>query len=508
MISDEFNQGLKTTHDVLKTASISTPGLYLPNENINSDNVGEVSKVVICAALSDVPIIGSLLSGLLDAFWPGGSDIWDSIKGKVEALVDEKIQQHEATMMRQKLHGIYLVLKNWTDQPPLSQARNFHSTLTFLCLEAPSFIENESPWYCLPFIIPFGTLYISALWTRCKYCVDIDGTDSSKAKYEKNLAKAIKDFHDTVARARSQCIEKRKKEITHEEWKYMNGSTYHEVEDKRANSKLSISSDWALSDTSKAKLFEQLNYDIDTQYGVQLDKILAPTRLWERYNPGYEGHIQYYQHVEYPQWLWDGISPKTTRFETSWFSLNKGKLDRIVCYHTEIGGNKQVVGMQLGYGEWHQLSIGRKRGTCTSMYINYNEELVSVRATVSKKYHTLETIQFTKARQTSDSQGRAKFDNYSSIGNAREIVIPAGLGLVASLALLAAQTNTTDELHFTHNSETSEPHTTSMIGASGWSYDDDNEGFIGLFRPIFGCWEKVARDGGSTWSLSDPRPGF
>ncbi|KAF5547696.1 twin-arginine translocation pathway signal [Fusarium mexicanum] len=506
MISEEFDEALKTTHSVLKTASIDKPGLYLPDENINSDNVNDVTKVVVCAALSDVPFIGSLLSGLLDTFWPGGSDIWDSIKGKVEALVDEKIQQHEATTMKQKLHGVYLVLKNWTDQPPLSQARNFHSTLTFLCLEAPSFIENESPWYCLPYIIPFGTLYISALWTRWKYCMDIDGTDSSKAKYEKNLVKAIKELQDAVARARRQCIEKRKTEITHQEWKYMNGSTYYEVEDKRANSKLTISSDWAESEKSKAKLFEQFNYDIDSQYGVELDKILAPTRLWERYNPGYVGNIQYYQHLEYPRWLWDGISPTTTRFETSWFSRTQGKLDRIICYHTETGGNKQVVGMQLCYGEYHQLSIGGKQGTCTSMYINYNEELVSVRVTVSKQ-NRLETILLTKARQTFDSQGRAKFDNYTSIGNARELVIPTGLGLVESLTFLVLQANA-QEPHFVHNSETSKLHTTSMLGASGWSYDNDAEGFIGLFRPIFGCWEKVARHGGSTWSLSDPRPGF
>ncbi|EXK43626.1 hypothetical protein FOXG_04548 [Fusarium oxysporum f. sp. lycopersici 4287] len=506
MISDELNQSLngKTTHDVLKAASVNTTGLYIPDENINSDNVEEVTKVIICSVLSEVPVIGSLLSGLLDAFWPGGpTDIWESIKGKVEALVDEKIQQHEATMMRQKLHGIYLVLKNLTDQPPLSQARNFHSTLTFLCLEAPSFIENESPWYCLPFIIPFGTLYISALWTRCKYCIDIDGTDSSKDKYEQNLAKAIEDLQAAVAKARTQCIEKRKKEINHKEWDYVNGITYHEVEDQRTHSNFTISSDKVSSDANKAKLFEQLNYDIDSQYGGELDTILAPTRLWERYKPGYVAQTQYYQHLEYPRWLWNGISPTTTRFDTSWFYRTKGKLDRIVCYHTEIGGNKQVVGMQLAYGDYH-LNIGGRRGTCTSMYIGYNEEVVNVRATTSKKYNTLETIQFTKARQTFDSQGRAEFDNYSSIGNAKELVIPTGLGFMGSLAFLAAQVNP-EALGFIHNSATSKPHPTSMVGACGWSHDDDDEGFIGLFQPVFGCWEKIALDGESTWSLRDPR---
>ncbi|KAF5687858.1 twin-arginine translocation pathway signal [Fusarium denticulatum] len=509
MMSNEFDTIRKTTHDVLKTVSVNTPGLYLPDEKINSDNVNEVTKVVICAALSDVPFIGSLVSGLLDTFWPGDTDIWDSIKGKVEALVDEKIQQHEATTLKQKLHGIYLVLKNWTDQPPLSQARNFHSMLTFLCLEAPSFIENESPWYCLPFIIPFGTLYISALWTRCKYCMDIDGTDSSKPKYERNLVKAIKDLQIAVERARMQCIEKRKTEITSQEWKYMNGSTYYEVEDKRAHSKLTISSSWSESDTSKAKLFKQFNYDVENQYGRDLDKILAPARLWERYSPGYVGSIQYYQHLEYPQWLWDGISTATNRFDTGLFAQTKGKLDRVVCYHTEIGGNKQVVGMQLCYGEYH-VSIGGKQGTCTSMYINHNEELISVRVTVSKQ-NRLETILLTKARQTFDTQGRAKFDNYEFIGNVVNPVILPGLGL-ASLAILGSQFNEAkakmEEPHFIHNGETSQPHITSMVGASGWSYDNDNEGFIGLFRPIFGCWEKIARDGGSTWSLSNPRPGF
>jgi hypothetical protein len=74
MLSDELarNLNIKTTHDVLHAASIKDPETYIPDKPIDLDNVKEVTKVLVGAILSEVPLIGSLLSGLLDIFWPGG----------------------------------------------------------------------------------------------------------------------------------------------------------------------------------------------------------------------------------------------------------------------------------------------------------------------------------------------------------------------------------------------------------------------------------------------------
>ncbi|KAM0338390.1 hypothetical protein ACHAPU_011345 [Fusarium lateritium] len=266
MLSDKLTKNLdiKTTHNALKAASIRDPETYIPDKPIDSDNVGEVTQVLVGAVLSE-----------------------EDIKGKVEALIDDKIQQKEAEDIKIQLKSISRLLNSFARQLPESQARNFYPILDKIVMNVDSIIYNKSPWYSLAYIIPFGTLYLAALWTQWKFCIDINGSDHSKLKYEQNLEKAIQEFNQRVKEARSTCIERRKEGIKEDVSHYVSGKSWIQVEDQRSHSKYTMWSQMYLWKENQKNLLEQLHYEVDYIYGAKLDRILEPTHMWARYSPSY-----------------------------------------------------------------------------------------------------------------------------------------------------------------------------------------------------------------------------
>ncbi|KAI6762363.1 hypothetical protein HG530_008343 [Fusarium avenaceum] len=511
MLSDELTKNLdiKTTHDALQAASIKDPETYIPNKPIDSDNVGEVTKVLVGAVLSEVPLIGSLLSGLLDTFWPGGEkDIWEDIKGKVEALVDDKIQQKDAEDIKIRLKGISRLLESFARQPPESQARNFYPILDTIVTNVDSIIYNKSPWYSLAYIVPFGTLYLAALWTQWKFCIDIDGSDHSKLKYEQNLEKAIQELNQRVKEARSTCIERRKEGIKEDVSHYLSGKSWLQVEDQRSHSKYAMWSQTYSWKESKKNLSEQLHYEVDFIYGAKLDKILETTHMWARYSPSYQA--QSHELVEYPPWSWTYVQDYVdmTRFDSSSYDKEHGRITRVVLHQSkDFDGHPQVAGLELVYGDYPYL-IGQREGASLAMDLANDEVIIRVSAKLLKN-HTLASLAFTKARQTIDSQGLTRFDKYESIPAPQAADL---LRLVPFFLLPEGYKATGEETEeLSHDGEASTPHPTCLLSVCGWFCNDEkyfNKGFsryIGFFQPVFGCWETIGVDGRSTWAMEGPR---
>ncbi|WZH42183.1 hypothetical protein QYS62_003173 [Fusarium acuminatum] len=514
MLSDELTKNLdiKTTHDALQAASVKSPETYIPNKPIDSDNVGEVTKVLVGAVLSEVPLIGSLLSGLLDIFWQGGEKyIWEDIKGKVEALVDDKIQQKEAEDIETQLNSIGRLLKSFALQPPESQAKNFNPILNAILMNVDSIIYNKSPWYSLAYIVPFGTLYLAALWTRWNFCIDIDGSDHSKLEYEHDLEKAIQELNQRVKEARSACIERRKEGIKEVDTHYHSGKAWLEAEDQHSHSKYKMWAQEYLWKENKKNLSEQLHYEVDYIYGAKLDKILEPTHLWARYSPSYKA--QCHEHLEYPPWSWTYVQDYVdmTRFDSSSYYKEHGRITRIVLHESKDSyGQPQVAGLELVYGD-HPYLIGQQMGTSLIMDLANDEMITQISAKLSKD-HTLASLAFTKARQTIDSQGRAQFDKHESISVSQPtgilgILVPLFFSPKAEASAAIAQAIP----DLTYNGEASTPHPTCLLSVCGWFCNDDrytHKGFgryIGFLQPVFGCWETIGVDGKSTWAMEDPR---
>jgi hypothetical protein len=134
MIFDELTRRMNvvTTHDVLDAASIDNPEKYMPKD-IDGGNVNKVLKVIVSVGFNEVPVVGGMLSGLLDLLWAGGDDdLWEGIKDKIERLVDEKIGEETASANRWRLKGIFKVLLNFADEPAKTQARTFYGVPVIL----------------------------------------------------------------------------------------------------------------------------------------------------------------------------------------------------------------------------------------------------------------------------------------------------------------------------------------------------------------------------------------
>jgi hypothetical protein len=59
-----------------------------------SVNWNNVALQAITAGLDEIPVVGGILSHLLDAFWPeSGEDVWAEIKQNVEQLIDQSISK-------------------------------------------------------------------------------------------------------------------------------------------------------------------------------------------------------------------------------------------------------------------------------------------------------------------------------------------------------------------------------------------------------------------------------
>lgn len=64
--------------------------------------------VAVATALSEVvPVVGGMLSGLVNVFWPSsGDNVWGQIEAQVSALIDQKLEQNTLDQVKQDLQGI------------------------------------------------------------------------------------------------------------------------------------------------------------------------------------------------------------------------------------------------------------------------------------------------------------------------------------------------------------------------------------------------------------------
>lgn len=489
MAFDDLNKSNKLviTNDVLQAASINNPEKYILSDDPEADDITKALKAVVSVGLNEVPVVGAMLSGLLDLFWPGGEDsVWDSIKEKVERLVEEKIGEETANANRLRLKGICEALQNFADQPPKVQARSFHGVLSILIENEPLLIENASPWYNLPYLVPFGTLYLSGLYTQWKFCQDIDESLNSQPKYKRKLEEEVHRLQTIVQEAKKHCIERRKKDIHLTSLGHLYQIT---MEDPHTHAEVTGTCDmWNMVEIMD-KVREQLDYDIDSKYGVEIDKILEPTHLWGRFIPGHEGDIQYYHHLEYPGGLWKGITPQTNFVKPQAVSGGEGRLWKIQWYlANDYYGTKEVIGILLVFENTHLLLGTMRRPsliTCT-LELAEDEVIIGVTTQVSTDYRDrdrIELLAFTKAQATIDAQGQLRYEKSTRYANDYQ----PRYGVTYK--------------EFTYTSEDGKSPPTCMLYAVGWSYNDDQEGFVGMFQPVFGCLETIQMNGISIWSF-------
>ncbi|PNP74392.1 hypothetical protein FNYG_12441 [Fusarium nygamai] len=261
------------------------------------------------------------------------------------------------------------------------------------------------------------------------------------------------------------------------------------VEDPHSHAEVTVTGAFTTMESIFSNARKQLDFEVESKYSTEIDKILEPTRLWGRFIPGHEHDIQTYHHLEYPGGIWKGITSETKFTSPQAASGTLGRLCKIELYVSpDYYGTKEVVGLLFVF-ENTELMLGSRRGgyVCT-IELGKEEVIVGVATEVSTDYRDrdrIEYIGFTSALATIDGQGHLRYGHSATLGNDFQ------------------PRDGVEYKEFTYTSEDGKSPPTCMLYAVGWTYDHLSDGYLGMFQPVFGCLETIERDGTSTWSFEN-----
>jgi hypothetical protein len=72
------------------------------------DSPLDIAKVLVDFGLSQIPVVGNILSLLLNLFWPSSPtpSVWDQVRAEVEKMIDGKINDAVFSLFKGKLNGL------------------------------------------------------------------------------------------------------------------------------------------------------------------------------------------------------------------------------------------------------------------------------------------------------------------------------------------------------------------------------------------------------------------
>ena len=160
-------------------------------------------KIVVATLLGEVPMVGTMLSMLVNLFWPfGGKSAWDQVRAEVEALIDTKIEQALFGVYVQKLDGLadgfklYLSAVASNDK---TQMLNYFDIAHFEMTAIAKELENpQFEWTFAPLFSVLAQLHIALLrdavlhgrdwgWNAQSYQSVVDQTRAASKAYGAHL---------------------------------------------------------------------------------------------------------------------------------------------------------------------------------------------------------------------------------------------------------------------------------------------------------------------------------
>jgi hypothetical protein len=131
-------------------------------------NSNDAIRGIVILGLAQGGIAGKLAGGLVGVLWPAsGDDVWDSIKARVEALINQKIREYEYRNVTDSLQGLKAALDLYrlrlADSTPPFISEQYTSTKTAFVTALPHFQSEPSKLLLLPLFAQFANLYLSLL---------------------------------------------------------------------------------------------------------------------------------------------------------------------------------------------------------------------------------------------------------------------------------------------------------------------------------------------------------
>jgi hypothetical protein len=174
------------------------PPLFPPLGDSNI-NWNDAARTVVTTGLEMIPEVGEIIGPLVDIFWPSTTEnVWGEIKDEVEALVDQKIEEHVYDTVKEDLAGlnnsIILYrneLKNGNSASILIQ---WISTRTTFATALPHFQSNGYELPLLGLFAQFANLYLSLLRDAVLFGTSWGRTDADHQQDITDLQSSIKAF--------------------------------------------------------------------------------------------------------------------------------------------------------------------------------------------------------------------------------------------------------------------------------------------------------------------------
>jgi hypothetical protein len=132
-----------------------------------SFNWNYAAEVTLSTALSMVPVVGNILSGLVYIFWPSGPDVWTQIEQQTAQLIQQMIDQQTFQQVSDTLSGLQSALNDYIEElatGDLSEIASFWTAADVAFdTDMPSFQEPGYELLLLPLFAQVVNLDLSLL---------------------------------------------------------------------------------------------------------------------------------------------------------------------------------------------------------------------------------------------------------------------------------------------------------------------------------------------------------
>lgn len=163
------------------------PDPYARNHSLADDrDYLDDLKTIIQTLLAYVPEVGAVLSALVRIFWPfSGPDVWDQIRKKVEAMIDQKIDDAVFSLLKSELVGLGDAVRLYANAAATGDTDNlrmqFIATNTVMTAASAKFRNPDFEWVLGPLFAIFAQMHVALL----RDCVLLGkGWGWSEATYE------------------------------------------------------------------------------------------------------------------------------------------------------------------------------------------------------------------------------------------------------------------------------------------------------------------------------------
>lgn len=362
-------------------------------------------QLAVELALSMIPVIGGLLSGLATIFWPQSESqpdlTWDVIEKGVATIAGELIDRNNTQL---RLDGLQALIKLYIDADKDTKQKSdfFDELISWFAENKAYYFKSTAPWLTMPYFVSVGTLQLTTLREQAFSWQEIFGTpDPHPDKRLKILQDAIDEYREGAKKIHEKCLAWRQSKVTQSDWTEWRDGGFWGQECTVQDSLLGISKKFkawyygsggihaddpkgtAYVASDAAAMYQELLAWVDIIYRQQLDDVLAPRQQWSNFairDPTQQPVVQ--RSVIKTGGIWGtGVTAGMLSFNDRALAEKHGAITQIVLYSSD--DRKHLVGLLVQYGGVNSDLRGKRSDNNQTLTIGTEESIVCVSGSVS-----------------------------------------------------------------------------------------------------------------------------